>query len=806
MKRIRLAVRDLVAWNFCSGDLVRLSQLDHEPFSLSGRYAEGQHGHRLVREHRQNQDPLWGAYSAELPVQGIRKVHNLELEIGGRIDGLLIREDKIILEEVKTTYEAPGSLTEASHPAYWVQAICYAALYMASKALPELTVQLTYLILPANQMLSFSRIYTIAEAESILMQLLENLAEWIRERQARTALRDSFLSTLSFPFPELRPGQQELMQTVQNAVTGEKSVYIQAPTGIGKTMAVIYPALKALGAGQLTKIFFLTAKTTGCLAVLEALHQLAGPSTSLVALPITAREKICPYGSCDASACRYALGYYNRLHEAIRETIKIGILTQQNIAGQAEHFELCPFEFSLDLALEADLVIGDYNYLFDPRTHLRRFFDQGRQDYLFLIDEAHNLPERAREMYSATVSKELCLKAQEALAAIGEKGTLYKSVRTLLNLFQKEIKECRSEGLKECRYVRQALPENFLPALADYRERAEAFFNQTEHFRPLARGDFAALLELFYMVAHFLAMADEYAENYVTCFEQPNRQDATLKLFCADPAPQIQECLTRGRAAVFFSGSLLPLPYYLRLLGAVKKADSLVLASPFAEEKRLILVTSNVSTLYKQRQNFFSLLTKYIAALTGSRIGNYFIFFPAYAYLQQAFPYYYTLGRPGGREDLIIQQPAFSEVEKVDLLERLKAEPGKTVFAITGGILGESVDLPGESLTGVMIAGVALPQVVFEQEVLRSYFDQYDGEGKGFLYAYVYPGFKRVVQAAGRVIRSDTDKGIILLADQRFLEQPYLSLLEEHFPDYQIVDSPNEAGEKMRRFWSAAAD
>jgi DNA excision repair protein ERCC-2 len=507
---------------------------------------------------------------------------------------------------------------------------------------------------------------------------------------------------------------------------------------------------------------------------------------------LTAKEKLC---FCTATGsepeeCPFTRNYYGKVKTALAETYQLEAFTRPVIAELARCYEICPFEFSLDLALWADCIIGDYNYVFDPSVYLRRFFDNVVEPYLFLIDEAHNLPDRARAMYSAELDKQTVLDLRKSL-----KPHLPDLAKTL-----NEINQALLEQRRRCEtndppvLVEKEQPEALLRVLRRFTRQAEAWLalNQKTTFR-------ATLLDFYFQAITYLRTAENFfGPGYVSYFEKKGQGELTVKLFCLDPAPFLVAALERSRAAIFFSGTLLTLEYFDRVLTGSTSHTRLVLRSPFPSEHLALLIHNQISTRYTHRANSYEAVAVLIERVCAAQPGNYLVFFPSYAYLM-AVAELVQERWPGWQ--LLIQERGMAETSRDAFLARFSTAQTGTLlgFAVMGGIFGEGIDLVGERLIGAIIVGVGLPQLSLERDLLKAYFTEQTHNG--FAYAYQYPGLNRVMQAAGRVIRSEQDRGVILLIDERLTQPGYIRLFPPEWRHFQVVRQTNNLEEKLRRFW-----
>lgn len=740
----------------------------------ASRAIEGIKGHRLIRDRRP------ADYQTEVPVQYIYRWMDYQLTISGRIDGLRESSDGITVEEIKTTYSPLNGLTPDLYPAHAAQLKLY--LYFLSVNYPDKKISgiLTYLNLDDLTERSFPFECIASEGKELLDSLAVAYLSAIEERELWRQERNRSLANWAFPFSHPRPGQDELLETVATAIEDEVDLCLEAATGIGKTIGVLYPALKRLAVSRrYDQIFFLTAKTAGKEIIKKTLIHAASQGVRLRTVFIEAKERVClyPEAECRPDSCPCAAGYFSRVKPAIPYLLQDELILPETVLGYAKNYQLCPFELSLDLSLRADLIVCDYNYIFDPSVYLKRFFmNSGRKDYLFLIDEAHNLVSRGREMYSATLSQARLDTIREALG--GTYPEIGRACRRVSDFFKSWHHQLDEEGRKGM--LLQKLPEMFEPALEKLIELLEQYFIESSLSQMLKsiREFYFELLRLIRVISY---IQPEYAIYVLNEAGQ-----IVLRLFCQNPGPLLRKRLDWARSAIFFSATLSPQDYFRELLGAGPNALSLRLASPFPQENRLYLHIPGVDTRYRNRDSSAEKVAQITVDMVLSRIGNYLVFFPSYTYLNAVRPLIQQ--KLAGRAELYTQFPAMKDHQKRNFIERVTATgSGRSHLglAVLGGLFGEGVDLPGEQLVGVMIIGPGLPTISPEQELIQNYFNQRNNSG--FLYAYVIPGIIRVIQSAGRVFRTPEDRGVVLLVDDRFLDENYRNLLP---PDWFMAGRP----------------
>lgn len=747
------------------------------------RALEGVKAHKKVQKSRPE------GYRAEVPLTFLIETDRMTLEIGGRADGIYEDDGILTIEEIKSTL-TPFSELEEGYRAHWAQAYCYAYIYAVQNDLSTVRVQLTYYQLDDEEIRSFYQMLTMDELTARFDELVKPCIHWQSIVADWRIERNASIKMLEFPFSNYRPGQRELAVAAYKTIQTGSKLFAQAPTGIGKTIATLFPAVKAMGEGQITKIFYLTAKTITREIAEKAVNTMREKGLKLKTITLTAKEKSCFRGEvlCDPEFCNYARDYYDKINSVVEDIFQHDELNRELIEEYAEKHQVCPFELSLDTALAADCIICDYNYLFDPRVYLRRFFmDPG--DYAFLIDEAHNLVDRAREMFSATLEKKQVLDLRRSTKEWEPK--LSQHLHDLNAYLIQLRKQCEVEG-DENRLIQQELPKELVKLVGAFHEEAEVALT-----RNLPSGLRDEVLELFFVTSTFLRVAESYDERFVTYVEKSSN-DLRVKLFCLDPSRMLQESLKKGKAAVFFSATLTPLDYFASILGGEEGDHRFRVPSPFPRENLCLLVADSIGTTYKAREFTYDKVVEAVGAMVGQRKGNYLVYLPSYKYMNEVLARFHA-AYP--ETPIIYQQTGMSESEREEFLAAFSLEnPDPLVgFAVMGGVFGEGIDLTGERLSGTVIVGVGLPQVCLEREIIRGYFAEKNGQG--FEYAYVFPGMNKVLQAAGRVIRTETDRGVVLLVDERFSYPGYRELFPAEWHPVTRVRNSDSIGKAVAKFW-----
>ncbi|MHB9022598.1 MAG: ATP-dependent DNA helicase [Armatimonadota bacterium] len=786
MQTIELGVRDFLNLALKAGGLTA-------EFAPRNRAAEG------IATHVSATGKRPAGYQREVFVRHTFTWESFTLVISGRIDGVLLDGDEVMVEEIKSTYLPLESLDPEGNAFHVAQLKLYH--YFESKRRPgvRLAPVLTYVNPLTLEERSFRMEWAVADSRRFFEELAICFLQRELERRRWRSVRNAGLKGLHFPFPSLRPGQVELVETVDQAIAGQQDLLVEAATGIGKTMGVLFPALRRLNGKGYSRIFYLTAKSAGVEIVRKTIATLREQGMRLRVLYLQAKERCCPLTGdgrpdCSEEDCPYALDFYTKAERVIPGLLQQEELTPELIANAAKQETLCPFELALELSLDADLIVCDYNYVFDPAVYLRRFFAQGLpNDNLFLIDEAHNLVPRSREMYSATLEEETLASLHEMVGK-GRKG-LDVCLNRLRELFGKWREDAEWEGARALRLPE--LPEEVAPlveGVLDYTGDILARMPKGE--------ERSALLELYFDLIDFNRIAAEVTSEYAV-YAHMGRKYGKLRLLCLHPGPKLRARLERCRAAVLFSATLSPEQYFAELLGVRDGYRFLPLESPFPRENRLYLHVPDVSTRFVAREETKPTVAQVILDVARARVGNYLAFFPSYKYLGTVAAEI-TLARA---DDLTVhvQRQGLNLAQQADFLREVctpGGERSKIGLAVMGGLFGEAIDLPGEQLVGTIIVGPGLPGVNAETDLIREYFDETHAD-EGFFYAYIIPGMIRVIQAAGRVFRTPQDRGVVILMDDRFLEEPYRDLLPEDWGGGDRDFSTREYRAVLGEFWGS---
>lgn len=811
-EKVSISVRNLVEFILNAGDIDNTRGY-RDPDAM-------QEGTRI---HRKIQKSMPEGYAAEVPLkteialcrdetgkiscsffqreeaaaEGAKKDPEFVLMVEGRADGVWKQESAepdVWIDEIKSMYQNVKLFEQPEH-IHLAQAKCYACFYAVQNGAETVGVQMTYCSIETEEIKCFLFSYTTEELAEWFLGVVKEYAKWIFLEADWKKKRNESIRAAEFPF-DYRPGQKEFVVGAYRSILREKKLFALAPTGVGKTISTIFPAVKAMGEELTSHIFYLTAKTIARTVAEDTFSLLSERGLKFRFVTITSKEKLCilEKPECNPAACQRAKGHFDRINEAVFELLnKEENVTRELLEHYAQKYNVCPFELCLDTAVWADAVICDYNYVFDPNVALKRFFaEDKKRDFVFLIDEAHNLLERAREMYSAELIKEDFLSVKKILKGKNKK-------------IEKELDTCNSALLRlkrECEefQVWDNIGNFMIPLM-----RLAAEFEEFLREQVLDAAGKEQVLNLYFAVRRFIEVHDLLGDEYRIFTDYKENGDFRLKLLCMEPAGQLKERMEKGRSTILFSATMLPMNYYKEQLGGAEEDYAIYVPSPFETEKRLLMVGRDVSTKYTRRTDReFEKIACYLERFTSAKTGNYFVFFPSYQMLMRTAETVKSLFAWEETEQspvrLYLQKAAMTEKEKEEFLAAFSEQPIKTTigFCVMGGIFGEGIDLKKDRLIGAVVVGTGLPMVCNEKELFRFYFDEKNG--KGFEYAYLYPGMNKVMQSAGRVIRTTEDTGAILLLDERFLTPVYKKLFPKEWIPFETV-TVSDTEEKVQQFW-----
>lgn len=800
---IKISVRNLVEFILRSGDI-----------DNTGSGANDAELMRMgTKLHKKIQKSMGINYSSEYPLSRTctlsRDGMDFEICVDGRADGIITPDESqsalksyikidgevedrslYIIDEIKGVMRDVDDIREPVTE-HLGQAKCYAYFFACDNGLEQIKVRITYCNLETEKTKYFTEIYDIDELKTWYEELLNEYAKWAKFSIDHKEVRDKAIEATTFPF-EYRTGQKDMIASVYTSIVREKKIYIEAPTGIGKTLSTVYPSVKAMGEGRIEKIFYLTAKTITRTAALNAFTLLKEHGLTMKTIVLTAKDKVCILDKpeCNPRSCERAKGHFDRVNDAVFDLITHeDDISRDKVLEYAAKHNVCPFEMGLDAALWTDAIIGDYNYVFDPDVYLRRFFvNDKKNDYVFLVDEAHNLVDRARRMYSAVLVKEDFLTVKKMVMNVRPKlaDALNKANKELLSM----KREC--DGLEVMEISRlNTLYIHLLRVMSEY----------DRYFKEKASADIdEKVTQLFFDIRKFMNAYDYLDENYIVYDEIDEKGDFYLNLLCMNPSVRLSEYLCKGKCSVFFSATLIPVNYYRSQLASKEDDYAVYIPSPFETDKRLIMIARDVSTKYTRRtKGEYEKIVGYINDFTGARRGNYMVFFPSYKMMDEIYSLICDMA-PHLSNSIVCQTTDMTEEDREDFLEAFSENAAQSHigFCVMGGIFSEGIDLVGDRLIGAVIVGTGLPMVCNERELFRGYYD--DDCNKGFEFAYLYDGMNKVMQSAGRVIRTKDDKGAILLLDERFIGNSYRELFPREWYPHEVVDR-SRMNKLLGEFW-----
>lgn len=785
----KIGIRQLVEFVLRSGDL-------NETKNSQNTALNGARIHRRLQKKR-SKDP---DYQSEVYLKTEVTMNDNEYLISGRADGLKITDKNALIEEIKTSDQPFEELSDNTLELYWGQVKVYG--YLILKDYPRfdhVTLSLTYFQVSTEKIMTDEQVYSRDDLNKFFKDLINEYEYWLVLRANLRKERNTSIKKLQFPFPQFRTGQHELAAAVYKTILYETRLFVEAPTGTGKTISTLFPAIKAMGEEKIQRLFYLTAKQSTRRVAEEAIDLMASKGLKLKSITLTAKDKIrFPEQDVPPDKDPYMIGYYDRLKPALSDLLtNEDSITREVIEKYAKKHQVDPFEFSLDASLFCDVIICDYNYLFDPLVYLQRFFIEKDTDNFFLIDEAHNLVSRSRSMYSAQISDQKIASLLKAAKKINTQPSAdfqkqIKKVRRVFNQMKKVLKE---DDLTE--RITSDVPDKLLNTLSKFNDF------MTDWIADQQPSDFLeSAKDYFFDSLTFVKIGALYDDTYKTRIVIEDK-NLIVKQLCLDPSHFLDKSLDLGLGAVFFSATLSPMDYYQSVLGGKENSLAYQLPSPFPAQNQVIMVTRYIQTTYRQRPFSQDDIVESLHTLISGKKGNYLCFFPSYGYLKQIeerfeeeYPEILT----------VTQTSAMNNVARDEFLNKFQDNPDHTLlgFCVLGGIFSEGIDLRGNKLIGVAVVSVGLPGLSAENNLIRDYYDQENGHG--FEYAYQMPGMNNVLQAAGRLIRSSHDKGIILLLDQRFASFRYTQLFPNHWQNRQNLNSVKQLQQAVDKFWKGVSD
>lgn len=775
MQSKKVSVRELVAFVHNEESIDNRKQSNHT--ALEGS-----------KIHRKLQQSMDENYQSEVSLKTVYQGKQFDIQLEGRCDGIWQKENQIIIDEIKTGEHTFEQLEDATLQLFMAQAKIYAYIYALQEKLEEVVVMVRYFCTQDEKIDEYQNQYSFDELNNYYQETMKEYEKWLIFLDKYRQNRQKKLQALQFPYNNYRKGQRELSIAVYRTLSQEKCLFMEAPTGTGKTLSTLFPALKAMGEYNQGRIFYLTAKTITRQVALDTMKLFEEQQSEIKTIEISAKEKICFMNECKCNPdyCSFAKNYYQKQKLAIWDLLNNGhFYSREQISEVAKKYECCPFELSLDLSLYSDVIVCDYNYLFDPQVYLKRFFELEETDSYFLVDEGHNLISRAREMYSKALSLQLIKDFKKLLP---------KHHRKHHKILQQFIEYCKESRklLKDQDYLFQKeLPDKLIDLGYRWSEYFRDFLLELKDEIP------TWLQNLYFDLMSFLKISEYYDDHFTFLVELVNHE-LQFKIFCLDPAHFIKQKLDFGKGSVLFSATLSPVQYYQNLL--VGHTDDLTFrqSSPFNQNQFQVLVADYLPMTYKYRSQVVDSLCELIKKATDIKAGNYFCFFPSFSYMEEVYQRYIQLYPEA---EVLIQSRELKDVEKEAFLANFQAQNEQVVlgFCVLGGVFSEGIDLKKNRLIGSIIVSVGLPQISKEQEELKNYFDEKNQQG--FYYIYQLPGFNKIMQAAGRVIRTEEDRGVILLIDQRFSRKDYMQLYPTHWSKGVVVHDLNSMLNQLKQFW-----
>lgn len=775
-KSLTLSVHQLVDF------LLRTGDIDNRVFNRSSM-TEGSRIHATYQA-KQGSD-----YLSEYPLLHLFVVEGVEITLQGRADGIIKRKTgEFIIDEIKSTVEDLKKFRDDNFEWHIGQAKCYAYLFALEQNLASISVRLTYIKQGKEKEKRIEEYYFLfEELHQFVYSLMEDYLDFYNIIFRHIEKKNASIEALSFPFDKYRLGQRELSKYCYAIAKNGGRLFVEAPTGIGKTMSTLFPFIKGSTLDSETKIFYLTAKASGKEAAYNAVNILKDKGLDANDIVITAKDKICfcKGKACNPDECPFAKGYYNKIQSVLKASLlNNSTFDLSTITRIAKENEICPFEFELDLSLFCDIIICDYNYMFDPISYMKRYFDEDARMHLALVDEAHNLIDRSRDMYSSVISYKKFLEVRKSV-----RHSKHAKLKRALSKMSKMFKET-VEPMEENIYIFDHYPDEVYSTINYFINTCQDI-NKNEHKEMTKE-----LLDFYLDVNEFLKLSDFYGDKYIFYLEKCN-DSADIHLFCLDASSFLGRTMRKVKGTVLFSATLQPIEYYIDTLGGDKKEDPrLILPSPFPSENLKILVAPKVSVKYKNREKSYQEVADYVKSFIKNKIGNYFIYAPSYEYLDNLKPYIDI-----NDADIFYQNRDMSEEDRAAFLLNFKPTPEKTTlgFLVIGGAFGEGIDLVSDRLIGAVIVGIGMPRINFESDKIAEHYN--NNELPGHDYAYLNPGMNKVMQAVGRVIRSENDRGAVLLIDERYLYKQYRDLYRAEWNNYEVVYSANEVGDILTKFF-----
>ena len=828
---IKVSIHNMVEFVLRSGSI-------NSGYMSSNRAVEGTILHqKLQNRHKIEAEKSGLTYKGEVSLKHSFTYKQYQYEAEGRADGLITGGKLVVIEEIKSSLRPVEQIKNDPNHWHWAQAKCYGYIYSHLNNITKAAIRLTYGHLESEDSVSFNLEMSFSELEEFFFSIIERYHQFSEMEVNRITQRNETINQLNFPFGEFRKGQRELCVSIYASVKQGKKLFAQAPTGTGKTISALFPSIKALPTfGE--KIFYCTAKTITRQVAEDTMRTMINVGLIIRTVTLTAKDKICfmPARLCNPFDCQYANGHFDRVNEALLDiTVNETLISRALIIEYAQKHLVCPFEYMMDTTMFCDVIICDYNHVYDPKAKLKRFFSNGG-DYIILNDEAHNLVDRSRDMFSAIVSRD---ELTELRQLFGKKTAIYKDIGKILKYFRECAKRCpplmperrqratnhqRHPGLDPgspqlhlSQEIAGQARNDVINDIASYKREAlshaytqkeiptelcnilKGLASRLDEWLAEPRNEIVdQILSTYFSISDFLRVSELYDNHYITYIETGEKTAFYIKLFCIDPSKMLAEANKKSLAVVFFSATLAPLEYFRNVLGGEDGDFTLRLSSPYPQENLCLMIDTRISTKFKFRELSFEPIAERIYNMIQVRTGNYLVFFSSYAYMNKITEIF---SERFPMINILIQSPDMDEASRETFLSQFTPESTETLlaFAVLGGIFSEGVDLKAERLIGVIVVGVGLPMITEERNVIQNYYDR--EMGRGFEYAYLFPGMNKVMQAVGRVIRSETDRGIALLIDSRFGDGDYRCTFPNEWSHARYIKGPKEMAEVLNDFW-----
>ena len=796
---IETSVRRLCALTARGGDLDSPPLVGLEAFSSA------------IHIHQRLQGEAGGLYSPEVSLVNTTLWDGMYYTVSGRADGVIRLPDGPCVDEIKCVRSRDFYLP----PRDWhmAQLKCYAYFLGIREGLDRVRGRMTYYNMDSDKIRYFNYTFQLDELRHFYMGLLDRAAPFARAEVKRELDVLPAAAAAVFPYRELREGQEIMVRECYGAIKREKRLFVEAPTGTGKTISSLFPAVRALGEKRLDKIFYMTAKASTRREAYSGVSRIFSSGVGIRAVVLNSKESMCRCPSkglfgysperCNSDDCPLARGYYDRAREAVAELLEAGNgYPVRTVLSAAERHGVCPYELSLDLSEYCDVIICDYNYAFDPSVYLRRYFADGgkRGRYAFLVDEAHNLADRARDMYSSELRLSQFCRARDGISE--EDGDIDTAITSVMTAFSSLRLLCRDNIVKDAQgnergfFMCHTPLSEFLGELDIFKKKCDKWLSKNTE-----SAGYEGVFALSGAVRKHLCV-NEYFDKGFLCYVELGGGDIIVKTYCLDPSAIMDTLLNRAVSSVLFSATLTPAEYFCDVLGSAGKSISVSLPSPFECDNLCVAVADRVSTRLEDRAANLKRYVTLIAATVSAKKGNYMVYFPSYGCLEEV---YEAFAAKYPKVETVVQKRGMGVIEREQFLSAFKEDSGhlRVGFCVLGGAFSEGVDLPGSRLIGAIIFGVGLPGLSNERNIIRDYFDGACGEGgEGYDYAYTYPGMNNVLQAAGRVIRTDSDRGIVVLVDDRYGTPKYRRLFPKHWKSISYAGNTSSLAEIARRFWS----